>query len=125
MERIICVSVAVLIAVGGLTYLIKLLILKFTGFTTKAQIIAVKEPRKGVYVHTLRFLFDGKTVEKDDKTGYSQPFSKGDVKKIVCSKKNPDKFEYAEALQKNIIISGVLILMSVLIVIRFVFFVIN
>lgn len=125
MERIICVSVAVLIAVVGLTYLIKLLILKFTGFTTKAQIIAVKEPRKGVYVHTLRFLFDGKTVEKDDKTGYSQPFSKGDFKKIVCSKKNPDRFEYAEALQKNIIIAGILILMSVLIVVRFVFFVIN
>ncbi len=124
MERIICMSVAVLIAFGGLIYLIKLLILKLTGFTTKAQIIAVKEPRKGVYVHTLKFLFDGKTVEKDDKTGYSQPFSKGDVKKIICSKKNSDKFEYVEALRKNIIIVGVLILMSVLIFVRFMFFVI-
>lgn len=123
MERIICASVAVLMAVGGFGYLIKLLILKFTGFTTEAQIIAVKEPKKGVYVHTLRFIFDGKIVEKDDKTGYSQPFLKGDIKKIICSKKNPDEFEYVDALRKNIVIAGILILMSVLIVVRFVFLV--
>ena len=101
MERIICMSVALLIAFGGLIYLIKLLILKFTGFKTKAQIIAVKEPRKGVYVHTLRFLFDGKTVEKDDKTGYSQPFSKGDVKKILpqVDASNPIEQQIKDALK--------------------------
>lgn len=123
MERIICASVAVLIAVSGLGYLIKLLILKFTGFTTEAQIIAIKEPKKGVYVHTLKFIFNGKTVEKNDKTGYSKPFSKGEIKRIICSKKNSDKFEYAEALRKNIVIAGILILMSILIVVRFAFFV--
>lgn len=121
MERLIYASAAVLIAAGGLFYLIKLLILKFTGFTTEAQITSVKEPKKGVYIHTLRFAFKGKIIEKDDKTGYSQPFPKGETKKIVCSKKNPEDFEYADALRKNIIIAVVLIFIAVLVAVRFTF----
>lgn len=125
MERLICMSAGAIIAVCAFIYFVKLLILKFTGFETDAEVTAIKEYEHGSFVHTLKFRFNGEFIEKDDKTGYSQPFSKGEIKKIVCSKKIPDKFEYANALQKNIAISGVLIVMSVLIVIRFAFFVVE
>lgn len=123
MERILCITAGAVIAVATLIYIIKLLILQLTGLKENAEVVAVKEPKQGTFVHTLRFDFNGKIVEKDDRTGYSQPFSKGDVLKIVCSKKNPDNFEYANALRKNMIIAGVLVLMSLLIVVRFAFFV--
>lgn len=123
MERIICITAGAVIAVAALVYIIKLLILQLTGLKEEAEVVAVKEPKQGTFVHTLRFDFNGKIIEKDDRAGYSQPFSKGDVLKIVCSRKNPDSFEYADALRKNMIIAGVLVLMSLLIVIRFTFFV--
>lgn len=123
MERILCITAGAVIAVAALVYIIKLLILQFTGLKKDAEVVAVREIKQGTYVHTLKFDFKGKVVEKDDRTGYSQPFSKGDVLKIVCNKKNSNKFEYAEALRKNIIIACVLLVMSVLIVVRFAFFV--
>ncbi len=123
MERILCITAGSVIAVAALVYIIKLLVLQVTGLKEDAEVVAVKEPNQGTFVHTLRFHFNGRIVEKDDRTGYSQPFSKGEVHKIVCSKKNPDNFEYADALRKNMIVAGVLALMSVLIVIRFAFFV--
>ena len=123
MERIITECVGALIALAALVYLVKLLILRIGGFRTDAEVVAVKEPKQGYYVHTLRFVHGGKNVERDDKTGYSQPFSKGTVLPLICSRSSPDRFEYAEALNKHIIISCVLIVMSVLIVLRFAFFV--
>lgn len=123
MERIAVITVGAVIAVTALVYIVKLLILKVTGSEKDAEVVAVREIKQGTYVHTLQFDFDGKIVRRDDKTGYSQPFSKGDVLKIVCSKKSPDKFEYATALRKNIIVAGVLVLMSLLIIVRFAFFV--
>ncbi len=124
MERIIVASAGILAALGGLIFFIKLLILRIGGVRTNAEVIAVKEPKQGYFVHTLRFDHNGKIVEQDDKTGYSQPFSKGDMMEITCSRTSPEKFEYTTALNKNLIISGVLIAMSILIVIRFAFFVI-
>lgn len=123
MERIAVITVGAVIAVAALVYIVKLLILKVTGSEKDAEVIAVREIKQGTYVHTLQFDFDGKIVRRDDKTGYSQPFSKGNVLKIVCSKKSPDKFEYATALRKNIIVAGVLVLMSLLIIVRFTFLV--
>ncbi len=123
MERILCITAGAVIAVAALVYIVKLLILQITGFKINAEVVAVKEPKQKTFVHTLRFSFNGKVVEKDDRTGYSQPFSKGDVHKIVCSRKNPDNFEYAAALRKNIIIAGILFVMSLLIVVRFALFV--
>lgn len=125
MERIIVISAGTIIAVCALVYLVKLLILQFTGIKKNAEVVAVKEIKQGVYVHTLRFDFNGKITEKDDKTGYSQPFSKGEIHEIVCSKRNSEKFEYANALKKNIAISALLMIMSVLIVVRFAFFVVE
>lgn len=124
MERIIVAAAGILVALGGLIFLIKLLILRLGGVRTEAEVVAVKEPKQGYYVHTLRFEHNGKIVEQDDKTGYSQPFSKGDMLEIVCSKASPERFEYTAALNKNLIVSGVLIVMAVLIVLRFACFVI-
>lgn len=123
MERIAVIAVGAVIAVAALIYIVKLLILQLTGTKKNAEVVAVREIKQGTYVHTLQFDFDRKIVYRDDKTGYSQPFSKGDVLKIVCSKKSPDKFEYATALRKNIIVAGVLLLMSLLIIVRFAFLV--
>lgn len=125
MERFVFMSAGAVIAVGGLVYLIKLLLLRFTGLKINAEVVAVKEPKQGTYVHTLKFVFNGKVVQKDDRTGYSQPFKIGDIKKIVCCKNNSGKFEYADALNKNIVIFGVMVVMAVLIVVRFAFFVVE
>lgn len=123
MERLFCITAGAVIAAASLVYIVKLLILQFSGLKKNAEVTAVREIKQGTFVHTLQFDFNGKIVRKDDKTGYSQPFSKGDVLEIVCSRKNPDSFEYADALRKNIITASVLLIMSVLIVLRFAFFV--
>ena len=104
MVRIVVIGAGAVIALAGLVYLIKLLILRFGGTRTTAEVISAVEPKQGYYVHKLRFEHNGKMVEKDDKTGYSQPFSVGEKLEIICSKTDADKFEYVGALKKNMII---------------------
>ena len=116
MERIIVGAVAAVIAAAALVYFVKLLALYVGGEGKK-----VREPKQKVFVHRLRFEHGGEIVEHDDKTGYSQPFSVGDEQEIICSKRHADKFEYAVALKRNMVISLVLATMSVLIVLRFAF----
>ncbi len=123
MLRIVVISAGAIIALAGLVYLIKLMILRFGGVRAVGEVIAVKEPQRGQYVHTLRFEYNGKIVEKDDKTGYSQAFAVGEQLEICCSKRNPDKFEYVKEINKNMIIALVLIVMAVLIMLRFAFWV--
>lgn len=123
MVRYVCIAAGVIIAVLGLGYLGKLLILRFFGVRTKAEVIKVTEPEKGKYVHTLSFEHNGKTVVKDDRSGYSQPFLVGEEMTVICSKSDPGKFGYERELNKNILITLVLIVMAVLVVVRFAFFV--
>ena len=123
MERYIVAAVGGIIALAALFYLIKLLILRFTGVKAKAEVVAVTEPKQGSYVHRLRFEVEGSVVEAEDRTGYSQPFSKGEVQDILCSRRDPKRFEYARQLRRNIAIAGILLIMAVLIVLRFLFFV--
>ncbi len=125
MERIIVGAVASVIALAALVYFIKLLVLYIVGERKTAEVVAVREPKQEVFVHRLRFEHSGEIVEYDDKTGYSQPFSIGEEQEIVCSKRRADKFEYAAALKRNMVISLVLAAMSVLMVLRFAFYVIE
>lgn len=121
MVRILVIAAGAIIALAGLVYLIKLMILRFGGVRIMAEVVSAREPKQGYYVHKLRFEHSGKIVEKDDTTGYSQPFSVGEQLEIICSKSNPEKFEYVGALKKNMIIATVMIAMSILIVLRFMF----
>lgn len=121
MVRIAVIAAGAVIALAGLVYLIKLMILRFGGVRTMAEVLSACEPKQGYYVHKLRFEHNGKVVEKDDSTGYSQPFSVGEQLEIICSKNNPDKFEYVGALKKNMIIAAIMIVMAVFIVLRFMF----
>ncbi len=123
MERIIVGAVAAIIAAAAFIYFIKLLLLYVGGVRKTAEVVSVREPKQKMFVHRLRFEYDGEIVEHDDKTGYSQPFSVGDEREIICSKHKEDKFEYAAALKKNMVISLILVAMAILIVLRFAFFV--
>ncbi len=125
MIRLVVIAAGAIGALAGLIYLIKLMILRFGGVRIMAEVISACELKQGHYVHKLRFEHNGKIVEKDDSTGYSQPFSVGERLEIICSKTNPDKFEYVGALKKNMIIATVMIAMSILVTLRFTFFVTN
>lgn len=121
MVRIVVIAAGAIIALAGLVYLIKLMILRFGGVRTTAEVLSAHEYKQGYYVHKLRFAHNGKIVEKDDTTGYSQPFSVGEQLEIICSKSDSNKFEYAGALKKNMIIAAIMIAMSILIILRFMF----
>lgn len=108
MKDLIWGIIGIVIALFGAVYLIKLMLLKKSGVETVAEVIAVREKKKGAYVHTLRF----GEWEKDDTSGFSQPFNVGDMKEIVYNPKKPSQFEYKEELKKNIIIAAALIAMA-------------
>jgi hypothetical protein len=123
MIRLVVIAAGAIVVLAGLIYLIKLMLLRLGGARIMAEVVSACEVKQGHYVHKLRFEHNGKIVEREDTTGYSQPFSVGEKLEIICSKSNSHKFEYTAALKKNIIISLVLIAMAVLIVVRFMFFV--
>lgn len=84
--------------------------LKLNGIETEAEVIGISEETRKAkggrvvsgYVHTLRYEANGKIIEAKDKTGYMQPLSKGSKQTIIYSKTNPEIFEYAEQIERNI-----------------------
>lgn len=125
MVRIVVIAAGAIIALAGLVYLIKLMILRFGGVRVLAEVVSAREFKQGYYIHRLRFEHSGEMIEKDDSTGYSQPFSVGEKLEIICSKSDSEKFEYVGALKKNMIIAAVMIIMAILIVLRFMFWVVD
>ena len=84
--------------------------LKMNGVRTEAEVIAVSEETRKAkggrtvsgYIHTLRYEAKGKVIEAKDRTGYVQPLKKGSVQTIIYSNKDPEIFEYAEQIDRNI-----------------------
>ena len=102
--------------------------LKKNGVQTEAEVIAVSEDtRKGRggmrtvsgYIHTLRYEVKGKMIEAKDRTGYVQPFSKGSEHTIIYSRKNPEIFDYAEQIDRNIRLFGGLAAVGAVFAVRF------
>lgn len=120
MKELIWGIIGLIIAAAGAVYLIKQLRLKRSGRVVLAEVINVTEKKKGTYVHTLRFELDGRTIEEDDRTGYSQPFSVGETKLIVLDPEKPEVFEFEDDLKKNITMAGALIVAALIFSIRWI-----
>lgn len=136
MKYIILAVIGLTVMLVSLVLLLRNLGLKKNGIKTEAEVIAAEaESRKSLffvkgkgarsartvsgYVHTLRYEANGKTVEAKDRTGYVQPFSKGSVHTIVYSRKAPEVFDYAEQLERNIMLFGGLAAVGAVFAVRF------
>ncbi|MCR4862584.1 MAG: hypothetical protein K5884_08230 [Ruminococcus sp.] len=119
MHNLIWGSVGLIIMAVTLVNLKGLLYLKKHGITALGEVIEVREIVRGKtkqvtgYIHRLRYEVDGKNVEADDRTGYNQPFKVGSKQLIVYDPKKPEKFEYEEALKKNINLFAVMLAVTV------------
>lgn len=118
MKYIIWASIGTVIALVGIVYLLKLLLLKKKGIVTVGEVISVREKRPKDYVHTLRYADGEKVYEFEDKAGFSEPFSIGSKHNIIFDPRKPQNFDFEDQLKKNIMVVGVLIVMAVLFSIR-------
>ena len=109
MKDIIWGIIGLIIASVGAVYMIKQLRLKKHGRVVLAEVVKVTEKKKNTYVHTMRFELDGKNIEEDDRTGYSQPFKVGETQLIVVDPEKPEVFEFEGDLKKNMTMTGALI----------------
>jgi len=120
MKDLIWGIIGLVIAAFGTVYLIKQARLRKRGRVILAEVLSAVEKKKGVYVHKLRFELDGKTIEQDDRTGYSQPLKEGETKLIVLDPTKPEIFEYEDELKKNIIMAAVLVAVALMFSIRWI-----
>ena len=120
MKDLIWGIIGLVIAAFGTVYLIKQARLRKYGRVILAEVLSAVEKKKGVYVHKLRFELDGKTIEQDDRTGYSQPLKEGETKLIVLDPAKPEIFEYEDELKKNIIMAAVLVAVALMFSIRWI-----
>lgn len=118
MKYIIWASIGIIIAIAGLIYLGKLLLLKKNGIETEAEVISVREKRQNNYIHKMRFGNGDKVYEFEDKAGFSEPFKIGSKHTIIYDPKNPKNFDFSEQLKKNLIIVGVMVALAVLFSVR-------
>ncbi|WP_295074037.1 DUF3592 domain-containing protein [Ruminococcus sp.] len=118
MKYIIWAGIGIIIAIAGLIYLGKLLLLKKNGIETEAEVVSVREKRQNYYVHKMRYGSGDKVYEFEDKAGFSEPFKIGSKHTIIYDPKNPQNFDFAEQIKKNLIIIGALVVMAVLFVVR-------
>ena len=110
MNNIIIAIAGIGVMLWGLVFLLRNIMLKKNGIETEAEVIKVAEDTRKAkggravngYIHTLRYEAKGKVIEAKDRTGYVQPLKKGSVQTIIYSRKNPEIFEYAEQIDRNI-----------------------
>lgn len=117
MKDIIWGIIGIIIAICGAVYMSKLIYLKKKGKLVLAEVISVNEKKdhKGrvtAYIHKLNFEIDGKTYEKNDRSGFNQPLMVGEKQLIYVNHKKPETFEYESEVKKNIVISGVMIVVA-------------
>lgn len=122
MKNMIWGTAGLVIAAFALIYMMRLIFLKIKGSLVLGEIVEIREKknRKGMttaYIHRLRFDYNGKTFEKDDRAGFNQPFAVGE-KKLIRFSSDPAKFEYEDEIKKNIIIAGVLAAVAVVFSVR-------
>ncbi|HRR77064.1 MAG TPA: hypothetical protein P5191_09695 [Ruminococcus sp.] len=118
MKDIIWGIIGLIIAAVGALYMMKQLRLKKHGRVILAEVVKVTEKKKNTYVHTMRFELDGKTIEEDDRTGYSQPFKEGETKLIVLDPEKPEIFEFEEDVKRNITMAAALVAVALVFSIR-------
>ena len=118
MKDIIWGVIGLIIASVGAVYKMKQLRLKKHGRVILAEVVKVTEKKKNTYVHTMRFELDGKTIEEDDRTGYSQPFKEGETKLIVLDPEKPEIFEFEEDVKRNITMAAALVAVALVFSIR-------
>lgn len=115
MGDLILVFVGIAIAVAGLVYLAKLMFFKKFGVIVKAEVLDAKAiTRKrgrqaSSYVHTLRYEFNGKTFEEQDRAGYSEPFGVGSTQLLLCDPKDGKKFKFEADIDSHIKVAAALV----------------
>ena len=119
MQSLIWGMIGIVIMVVALVNLIGLLKLKKHGLTVLAEVIEVSEITRGKkqrvdgYTHKMRYEIGGKKVEAEDKASYSQAFEVGSKQLIVVDPEKPERFEYEDALKKNITLFGVMVCVTI------------
>lgn len=109
MKDLIWGIIGVIIAVCGAAYMFSLIRLKNKGQLVLAEIISVREKKRNAYVHTLRFTVGDVVYEKEDRSGFNQPFKIGEKQLVFVDSVKPERFEYETEVKKNIVIAGVMI----------------
>ena len=120
MKDILWGAIGVVIAAAALVYLVGLLMLRKNGVQAEGEVISAEEKKKGTFVHTLRYTYKGKTIESDDRTGFSQPLRVGEKRTITVDSRDPKRFEYTDELKKNIIITSVMVCLAVVFSVKFI-----
>lgn len=123
MKNMIWGIIGLIIAVIAAIYMVRLILLKMRGELVLAEVVEIREKknRKGMtvsYIHRMKFEYNGKSYEKDDRAGFNQPIAVGTKKLIRFNGSDSSKFEYEDEMKKNIIIAGVLAGLAVVFSIR-------
>lgn len=127
MGNLILIFVGIAIAIAGAVYLMKLMFFKKFGVIVKAEVLDAKAVtnRKGrqasSYVHTLRYVLNGKTYEEQDKAGYSEPFKVGSTQLLLCDPKDAKKFKFEADIDSHIKVAAALVAAGVVFAGRFLY----
>lgn len=127
MQELIWVIVGIIIIIVSLIQLKKLTYIKKHGITVLAEVVEVSEITRGKkqqiagYAHKMRYEVDGEMIEAVDKAGYNQPLKVGAKELIIYDPKQPERFEYEDALKKNIVLYWVMVGVTVMFSARFIY----
>ena len=119
MKDLIWRGIGAVIAIASAVYMLRLILLKKNGMRADAEVVTVREVKKGTHIHTMRYCANGQMIDADDSAGYTQPFEIGTVKAVYYDKNKPEHFEFEEELKKNIIIMGAMAGLAVIFTIKF------
>jgi len=137
MDDLILACVGAVIAAAGGIYMAGLMYFRNKGVRTEAEVVSSEEVKKrtGIYlgniaitfkvatayVHTLKYMVDGRWYEAPDKAGYTNRMENGTKRSILCDPKDMKKIRYEDDVERNIRITGALIAVALVFAGRFLY----
>lgn len=116
-------AIGIVVAVAAAIQLMRTVSLKKRGSLVLGEITEIREKtdRKGCivsYIHRMRYEIGGKTLEKDDRAGFNQPFRVGEKHLIYVYSNDTSRFEYESQIKKNIGLYAALAVVAAIFAVR-------
>ena len=109
MGHYIALAIAIAAALAGAAGLAKEIYLRVKGIRCQAEIVSSRLGERNRYIHTVKYVVDGREIITDDRAGYSQAMKNGEVRMILVSPRNTERFHYADETTPNLMLFGLLL----------------
>lgn len=119
MEKTIIGLIGAAIGVVGAVMFVRMLVFRLGGAEAAGRVISARQDAKGRYIHKVSYSAEGTEVVSEDSEAYERQLDNGAEIALIYSRSDPKRCKSVRAVNLGLIGFGMMSLMGVVFVIRF------